>query len=88
MESRREPTTAGGERWEKKEWLKRQKEAFRSQLRVMRSFVSEPQGPLYVCVSRDAGDAFNTAVSDDTDLMRQTDGRTVRRGATRHSAES
>lgn len=60
------------ERWKKKEWLKRQKEAFRSQLRVMPCFVSQPQGPIYVCLSREAGDAFNTAVSGDTDTMRQT----------------
>lgn len=82
MESRWKPTTAG-ERWKKKEWLRRQKEAFRSQLRVMPSFVSQPLGPIYVRMSRVAGDAFNTAASDDTDPMRQTDGQ-----AGRHSAEN
>ena len=65
-------------------------------LRVMLSFVSQPLGPIYVRMSRVAGDAFNTAARDDTDPMRQTDRQTdgqrgeARRGeeAGRHSAES
>lgn len=75
-----------GRRWEEKKGgggLRRQKEAFRSQ-----GLVSRPLGPIYVGVSRVAGDAFNTAVSDDTDLMRQTDGWTVRQEARRNAAES
>lgn len=79
------------EGWKKKGWLRRQKEAFRSQLRVMSSFVSEPPGPIYVRMSRVAGDAFNTAARDDTDPMRRTDRHADgQRGeeAGRHSAES
>lgn len=49
----------------------------------MPSFVSQPLGPIYVRMSRVAWDAFNTAASDDTDPMRQTDGQ-----AGRHSAEN
>lgn len=45
----------------------------------MPSFVSQPLGPIYVRMSRVAGDAFNAAARDDTDPMRQTDGRTARR---------
>lgn len=71
-----ETNDSGGNEGRKKEWLRRQKEAFRSQLRVMPSFVSRPLGPIYVHMSRVARDAFNTAASDDTDLMRQTDRRT------------
>lgn len=46
----------------------------------MPSVVSQPLGPIYVCMSRAAGDAFNTAASDDTDPMRQTEGQTSRSG--------
>lgn len=63
----------------------RQREAFRSQLRVMLSFVSWQLGPIYVRMSRVARDAFNTAASDDTDLMRQTGERTVRRGGAKEA---
>lgn len=54
----------------------------------MLSFVSQPLGPIYIRMSRVAGDAFNTAASDDTDPMRQTDGRTARRGGTLQKAEA
>lgn len=57
---------------------KKTERAFRSQHRVLLSFVSQPQGQIYVRMSRVAGDAFNAAASDDTDSMRQPDGRTER----------
>lgn len=81
VESRRKPPKK--ERWKENKWLRGQKEAFRSRLRVMASYVSQPLGPIYVRMSRVAGDAFNTAARDDTDPMRQTDRRTdseARRG--------
>ena len=77
MESRWKPPKK--ERWKENKWQRGQKEAFRSQLRVMASDVSQPLGPIYVRMSRVAGDAFNTAARDDTDPMRQTDRQTDRR---------
>lgn len=81
-----ETNNSGGNDERKKEWLRRQKEAFRSQLRVMPSFVSLPPGLVHIRMSLVAGHAFNTAASDDKDLMRQ-DGR-MDSEAGRHSAES
>ena len=63
-------------------------EAFRSQLRVMLSFVSSSLGPILVRMSRVAVDAVNTAASDDTDPMRQTDRHTDSRGSTLQKAEA
>lgn len=54
----------------------------------MLGFVSQPLGPVYVRMSRVAGDAFNTAARDDTDPMRQTGRRTVRQGGTLRKAEA
>lgn len=58
----------------------------------MPSFVSQPLGPIYVRMSRVAGDAFNTAARDDTDPMRQTDRQTDsearKQGGTLRKAEA
>lgn len=86
-----ETNNSRGKDGRKKEWLRRQKRLLDHSLRVLPSFVSQPLGPIYVRIRRVAGDAFNTAASDDTDPMRRPDGRTARqRGneAGRHSVES
>lgn len=91
MTSGKQMETPKKERWKENKWLRGQKEAFRSQLRVMASYVSQPLGPIYVRMSRVAGDAFNTAARDDTDPMRQTDRQTdseARRGCTLQKAEA
>lgn len=63
VESRRKPTTAG----EKTE----EERLSDHSLGVLPSCVSQPLGLTDVPVGRVAGDAFNTATSDDTDPARQ-----------------
>lgn len=68
------------ERWKEKGKAKKTERAFYiTAMSNAESFDSLPPELVYIRMSRVAGDAFNAAVGDDTDMMRQTAGWTVRR---------